>query len=309
MGQHTCAGPDGSSLLGFLASMGAFAALNRAWPDRNVRLSWKKEGKWNPVLQVDGPSSEDDIIDALYNELKKREINIIDENGKPAINTNKLTVITFRQQAEKLVCQASTNNRLDVDFLAAMAGEVEKRDGYLEDTALRTMSGSGGQNFLETMRVLVKRVGRDDIAEALFKPWRAKEARNMSLRYDPIEDRRYALRATDPSRESTVVSFPGANRLAVEALEYFPTFPKWKGLLTTGFAEKDIYWPIWSTPISTTTLRSLLLNGQIYNPERPESKAILRSIGVVAVFASSRISTGKYSRNFTPAKCLFRALV
>jgi hypothetical protein len=300
MGQHTCAGPDGSSLLGFLSSAGAFAALDRAWPDRNTRLSWKKEGgRWRPVLQVEGPSTEDDLVDALHDELKKRRIRVADEQGRPASNTNKLTVRAFRQQAESLVRQASAKDRLDVDFLAAMAGEVKARDGYLEDTALRTMSGVGHQNFLETMRVLVKGVGRDDIAEALFKPWRAREARNMSLRYDPIEDRRYALRATDPSGESTVVSFPGANRLAVEAIELFPTFPTGRGLLTTGFVGRDILWPIWEVPISVMTLRSLLLRREIYRPEGGATG--LKAVGVAAVFTSSRISTGKY-RNFSPAR-------
>jgi hypothetical protein len=53
------------------------------------------------------------------------------------------------------------------------------------------------------------------------------------------------------------------------------------------------------------TLRSLLLSREIYHPER---NAILRSIGVAAVFVSSRISTGEDRyRNFTPARCLFRA--
>jgi hypothetical protein len=236
MGQHTCTGPDGGNLLGFMSSVGAFAALDRAWPDRNVRLSWKNEGRWHPVLQVDGPSSEDDIIDALHNELKKRRISITDENGRLASNTNKLTIQAFRQQAESLVRLASTKSRLEADFLAAMMGEVEAGK-YLRDTALRTQSGAGHQYFLVTMRTLVEETSRDDIAGVLFAPWRTREARNMSLRYDPIEDRRYALRATDPGSES-VVSIPGANRLAVEAFEFFPTFPKGKDLLTTGFVEK-----------------------------------------------------------------------
>ena len=301
MGGHLCVGPDGSSLLGFLSVVGAFSALSRAWPERNVRVRWTKERGWRPVLMADGPSSDDGLVDALNGELRRRKIGITDENGALADNTNKLTVGAFRAQAERLMLESSIKDRRDIDFLAAVAGEVAYKQ-YIADTALRTLSGAGHQDFLGTMRNLVEKVGKDDIAATLFKTWRATESRKLSLRYDPLEDRRYALRATNPSdNENPPVSFPGANRLAVEALECFPTYPGTTRLWTTGFVQKEILWPLWESPVSLASLRSLLLRKQIYDPRsRAED---MRSIGVSAVFTSTRISTGgDRFRNFTPAK-------
>jgi hypothetical protein len=93
----------------------------------------------------------------------------------------------------------------------------------------------------------------------------------------------------------------GANRLAIEALPLFPTMPTSIGLATTAFqgsGRRGTYfiWPIWSVPIELNILRSLL--GQINSLKEDNNARIARD--VVAMYASARITTGKF-RNFTPA--------
>jgi hypothetical protein len=301
MTEHLCVGPEGDNLLGFLASVGALVTLDRIWQDGHVRLYWKKMVKWNPVIQVGMGTTEDEILDALYDELRKRKINITDGDGNLAENTNKITLTAFRRQAESRVQQATAEERFDADFVAAIAGEVLSKEDYVADTAFRTQSGVGHQNFLGIMRNLIKNTNKEDLRNSLFSRWKYVKARNMSLRYDPIEDRRYAYRASNPEREPPV-TMAGANRLAIEALVCFPTFPSGGKLLTTCFMENYVRWPIWERPISTCTLRSLLFRKELYQTEMLGN---LEAIGVPAIFFSARISTGgdRY-RNFTPASVL-----
>jgi hypothetical protein len=301
MTEHLCVGPEGDNLLGFLASVGALVTLDRMWQDGHVRLYWKKMVRWHPVIQVEVEATEDEMLDVLYDELKKRKINITDEDGNLAENTNKITLTAFRRQAESCVQQATVKERFDADFMAAIAGEALSKEDYVADTAFRTQSGVGHQNFLGIMRNLIEKTTKEDLRDALFSRWRYVKARNMSLRYDPIEDRRYAYRASNPEGELPV-TMPGANRLAIEALVCFPTFPSGGKLLTTCFKEKYVRWPIWERPITACTLRSLLLRKELYQPEMLDS---LEAIGVPVIYFSARISTGgdRY-RNFTPAGVL-----
>ena len=51
-------GPDGGKLLGFLAALGALAALTEAWPEREIRLSWTQRLVWRPVLGCLHPAAK-----------------------------------------------------------------------------------------------------------------------------------------------------------------------------------------------------------------------------------------------------------
>ena len=63
-------GLDGSNPLGFLAALGAFRTLTRAWTDRDVRLAWQKwSGRWTPFLSFTHAPSETDVVDTLQHLL------------------------------------------------------------------------------------------------------------------------------------------------------------------------------------------------------------------------------------------------
>src|SRR5690606_35990470 len=88
------------------------------------------------------------------------------------------------------------------------------------------------------------------------------EGRGMNLRWDPIDDRRYALRWENPSADPSK-TMRGANRLAIEALPLLPTMPINSRLGTTGFqgsGTRDTFftWPIWSVPLNMPVVASLL---------------------------------------------------
>jgi hypothetical protein len=41
MSEHVGTGPDGQNLLGFLASVGVLALIERSWPERRPRIRWE----------------------------------------------------------------------------------------------------------------------------------------------------------------------------------------------------------------------------------------------------------------------------
>ena len=91
----------------------------------------------------------------------------------------------------------------NAEFAAAyscdgLATELEK----IPDTAFRTLSGSGRQDLFPTLAQLQERTTARHLYRTLFTEWDYADER-LSLRYDPIEDRRYALRWGNPSNESS----------------------------------------------------------------------------------------------------------
>ena len=100
----------------------------------------------------------------------------------------------------------------------------------------------------------------------------------------------------------------GANRLAIEALPWLPTFPCDGDVRTRGFRRRtqrdlDFTWPIWDGWLGADTVRSLLGLAELYE-DRP-CRRDLEARGIAEVFRSRRIEG--YYRNFAPATaCLGR---
>jgi len=166
------------------------------------------------------------------------------------------------------------------------------------------MSGAGHQHFLYFMRKLIDETNTEHLREALFGPWRYRDPA-PSLRWDPEDDRRYALRWREPSTDP-LRTVRGANRLAFEALSLLPVIPTHTRAVTTGFTgqrSSNIFWtwPIWSRSLPLDVTRSLLSLSTLVTENEANSHAELTARGIVAVFRSQRISIGKY-RNFTPAQ-------
>jgi hypothetical protein len=198
-----------------------------------------------------------------------------------------------------------SRDRTWADFVAAFGSEATaSEEGVIQDTALRTMSGAGHQHFLKTMRDLVQNTAAEHLRKALFEPWRYEDPK-PSLRWDPADDRRYALRWNEPSGDP-IRTVRGANRVAIEALPLLPAMPVGTRLETTGFrgrSSRDTFWtwPIWSAPLTVDAVRSVLALRQLQEdpPPRPE----LAAMGVNEVYRSQRLTVGKY-RNFAPAQAV-----
>ncbi len=299
-------GLDGGNPLGFLAALGTFRAISLAWSERAIRMHWRPiDGLWRPVLQGIGADETEAFLDGLNAALKAMR-------DQPALTfARDLTVDTktFRSQAEIARNASHSGDRRNADFIAAFGCEATPRtergqEGKIQDTALRTMSGTGDQHFLGFMCKLIEETGPDHLATALFHEWRYTDP-GPSLRWDPNDDRRYALRWGNPGNSSKypIATVRGANRLAIEALPLMPTAPVGRRLETTGFTQRRgegalWTWPIWTPALPLDAVRSLLSSADLQVPEPDRRRLATR--GVAEIFRCQRLTVGKY-RNFSTA--------
>jgi hypothetical protein len=219
----------------------------------------------------------------------------------------------YREHAAGFLAAAGHAEREALDMLAAFGSDACRRrnSDTIDPTPFCFASGSGHQNFLDTVRQLIDRVTAARVYETLFEPWSYRDER-LSLRWDPVEDRRYALLDRDPSDDRAHTVWM-ANLLAYRALALFPTAPTGRGLAATGWLEEDeerrrrrwFTWPLWDSPVGLDVVRSLLGVREI-SDRRPDCD-VLGARGIVAVYRAERIEVGSppnYKLNFSPARAV-----
>jgi hypothetical protein len=297
-------GLDGSNPLAFLAALGTLRAATLLDPQTTPHLSWHVEdGAWRPVLRLSLPVEQADWVDRLATWLNAQQDCPVRSLG-PDLT---LPVETYRAAALQAQAEADPQHRIAADFLAAFASDqvqsqvAGKPSGLVADTALRTMSGAGHQHFLAFMKDLAGLTTVADLQASLFDPW-AYQDPGPSLRWDPGDDRRYALRWRQPSGDP-LRTMRGANRLAVEALPLLPVTPVRGRMETTGFTQvrgRGTWWrwPIWEGRLTLDVTRSLLSHPDLQTIEPNRDR--LLALGVMEIFASQRFTFGKL-RNFSPA--------
>lgn len=225
------------------------------------------------------------------------------------------TELEYRAIAEPLMQSACSSNRMPLDMLAAFCGagclhesSTKRKDGKLASTPFAFISGGGHQDFLGTVAELLKCTSPQHVASTLFSPW-TYEDEGLSMRWDPAEDRRYALMDRDPTAsDNKPRTVWVANLLAYRALAILPSVPARRGLAAVGWShDKDgelfFTWPLWSHPVGPDTIRSLLLLADLHL-EVP-SRTVLHARGVQAAFRSRRIRVGtgaNFKINFSPAR-------
>jgi len=291
-------GLDGSNPLGFLAAVGLLRIAALEDEPGDWRMEWSLSGAaWMPVLTANRPVTKRALIDLLSSALHS--------DSAPEFSFSKNLNIPageFREVAEDAKRNASLSNRRFADFIASFGCDSTTVDNgsSIRDTALRTMSGAGHQHFLGTMRELASKTKDSDLRRSLFEQWDYADEK-LGLRWDPAEDRRYALRWGNPSGDATR-TMHGANRLAIESLPLLPAAPVGRKLKTTGFSKHDratrFSWPIWVRPMRLDATRSLLAHARIQDSLL--DRRTLRSMGVAEVYRSERITVGKF-RNLTQA--------
>ena len=215
----------------------------------------------------------------------------------------------FRTAAEGFVCRATPGDRAAVDLAAAFGSDgcFDERSRRIEATPFCFVTGSGHQYFLATVGELMGRVDAARVAAALFEPWRYEDEK-LSLRWDPAEDRRYALMWADPtSAGNEARTVWAANLLAYHGLRLLPGIPGARHLAATGFRRTgrklSFTWPLWDAPASLDTVRSLL-SCHALQEEAPDREQ-LAAIGVAEVLRSERIQVGTpplHKINFAPSQ-------
>lgn len=293
-------GLDGANPLGFLAALGTLRTLSESKAYGTVKMFWQAAGTWVPVIATDTPCTEETLVETLLTALSAGE------GLEPFTLGEDLNVSpeVFRAYALS-VCQRSTaSSRRAVDFVAAFGCDGVAEENVIKDCELRTMSGAGHQHFLGFMRQLMQTTTREHLRTALLARW-SYEDDGPSMRWDPEDDRRYALRWKEPSRDK-VQTVRGANCLAVQGLSLLSSVPTGHGLRTTGFSGLRVRntfwsWPIWVLPIAMDAVRSLLAYPSLAAPS--PNAAHLSRLGVAQVFRSQRLTVGKF-RNFAPARAV-----
>jgi len=213
----------------------------------------------------------------------------------------------YREHAMRFLEGCGVASRMPADLLAAFASDacVEGKERQVAATPFCFTTGSGHQYFLDTVRQLMKEVTTEGVRSALFEPWTYSDEK-LSLRWDPIEDRRYALMDRDPTasdNKSRTVWM--ANLLAYRALALFPSAPGRQRLETTGWSALGEFftWPIWENAADPDTIRSLMLLCDL--GAKVPDRGVLRDRGVAAIFRSQRVKVGTAANikiNFGPAR-------
>lgn len=217
------------------------------------------------------------------------------------------TIAEFRERAASIRTNARFADRTSVDLLASFGAEIDgAEDERIAPTPFCFITGSGHQWFLDTVRQLMAVVSETKMREALFEPWTYSDEK-LTMRWDPADDRRYALMDRDPTAsDNKSATVWMANLLAYRALTFFPCVSGPHRLLAAGWAQGlDCFtWPMWGQPLSHHTIRSLLQH-RAFGEEQPAAyRRELRSRGVAAIFRSYRLQVGNpplHKINFTPA--------
>ena len=216
----------------------------------------------------------------------------------------------FRDMVAALVSSDDPFDREALEMLAGFASDAcLDRNGRLAATPFEFTTGSGHQFFLDSVRKLVASVSPDGVREALFGPWRYRDE-GLSMRWDPVEDRRYALLDRDPTAlDNKPRTVWMANLLAYHALALFPVAPRGRELVAAGWSQTaaglTFTWPIWESLLPLDAVRSLLWLPELVE-ERPDGSA-LRARGAAAVYRAQRIEVGEGANrklNFSPARAL-----
>ena len=310
--EHRLEGLEPENLLAFLALLGVLRALEETDKEWFPKVAWTvNKPPVRPALRVYGPNvTSDDIVakvaEGLNNLASHHDFDgSKDLNFKPETATNKLIA-------------ASKEHRYIADLWSALVSNAAiSRDGRkVEPTPLCLLHGQGHQHFLERLDLVPRRKcppdrgrGRgkirvsehDCLYEALFIPWHREDATD-SFRWDPNEDVRYALRATNPTNRATKEKTQhGANRLAAIGLSVLTVVPERKlnrvflnvlGGRRGNRRRFAFCWPIWIHPISLAAICALL------NHPKLTDMYVQRMLGIYEYRCAQKISSGRYM-NFT----------
>ena len=295
-------GLDGTNPLGFLAALGLFHVVDAASVTGQTRLQWNPGGgTWIPALIGSNLSQEsllDMVTSSLSSDIQLHPVHLLNllSTDDPSERTSLF---------EKQIHEACMTDRIDVDWLSALASDI------IPSSAINQLQTTRRDYHYGNLTSIISRTTPDHLRRAIFSPWDyADPLDNQSLHIEPSEDRRHAHQwnkpAGDPDRK-TSGGMLGANRLAIEAFVLFTSLPHGDALHTIGFTGQRSTntrwtWPIWNVPLPISVVRSLpTLKGLQDEVINVEVCARMSLRGIVAVYRTSRILVGK-TPNFTPAQ-------
>ena len=316
--KYRLAGLEPDNLLAFLALLGLLRTLEEVRPASRPRVRWAVDSlPIRPVLQVTEWLTEDELLADVAHGLSE----LARSHDFGQFRDLKLTP----DEASGRLRAAAAEGRYRADLWAALTSDgavrVKGNARQVEPTPLCLLFGQGHMHFLSRLASIPqqatppargRRSAKTEISdavclrEALFHVWMRPDA-TASFRWDPHEDVRYALRATDPTDAKTKEKTQhGANRLAAVGLSALTVVPRSSSAggthlaLLGGSHERNGYfftWPIWRHPISLAAIRALLSHPRL------DDWTVRDALGIVERRRTRRISVGKFM-NFTRAEPL-----
>ena len=238
---HRLDGLEPDNLLAFLALLGLLRTLEEAHPAWRPRIAWTVDAPpVRPVLKLSDALTKEAVVSATASGLTRLALR---HEFEPFRDVK----LSPEEASEKLRA-AARSDRYTADLWAALASDAAVRErnkaAEVEPTPLCLLFGQGHQHFLERLSAVPReatppprRLNRrkssvteaECLTEALFAPWTRPDATH-SFRWDPHEDVRYALRATDPTDSKTKETTQhGANRLAAVGLSVLTVIPRRRG--------------------------------------------------------------------------------
>lgn len=302
-------GIDGTNPQGFMAGLGVLRALaDRRDPNGpQPCLRWSESDDWR--ARIEGVAGIDQLADLLKADLEtyanEPALQIAYEKGgarkRPGEKASQHDLKPPKQLQGELYRELRGRRSRTSRLMAAFGTEVvQDNNGNMKPTALHFTAGQ--QQFLKMVVALREGLTRQHLVEALEGPWRF-DAPLPSLSWSGRGAVRYALRASDPSKEKRG-SCPGAEWLAFLGLSFFPCVPR-SGVRTRGvvggWKDSRFTWPLWTSFASEFGIRALLRRPALSEMPGPARRAL--SIELVCQSAIERSDQGGYG-SFTPAALL-----
>jgi hypothetical protein len=292
-------GLDGTNPLGFLAALGVFCLLSKE--NSSLTMAWQlADCTWRPNLFGNKvPLTQ--LGTELHDAIAKLDKSVWSFDKKLPFAAARL-----RQEACNAVGSASITERGLADEVASLGVEcwVDK-DGDFEATSFcMVRSGdSTGQGLLAYGKRVLETTTESQLQQAVSSEWMYEDDQ-CAFRWDPGEDRGYALQWRNPSKVGAL-SIKGGNCLALLGMRLFSAIPSNRKAETVAFGLKQpkqssFTWPIWMYPVNLDVATSLLCLADLQE-ERP-SRSVLHGRGIAAAYRSERIMTSTYYANFTPSR-------
>jgi hypothetical protein len=293
------AGVDGSNPLGFLAALG----LLRVVP--GIKLGFSEDGTFQAF--VDGfDKSMSDLATLIVADAEAAASETAPwrftytkaatkKQGPQEVADLKPPPDEFKKFLATCVDAWLMGNDEAAAYAAAYATDVAvDGNGNTKPTAFHFTAAQ--QTFLGVV---------EDIRASLTQEWVEKslgeahsERRGSNLRWNPSAERNWALMANNPNEDGTLVDAP-LEWLAFRGLTLLPTFPRGSTIITTGVIGRDDHktftWPLWSSPASLPTARSVI---QIDWTGSPTERAMR---GIFAICRSTIRRTSQGFGNFGPS--------
>lgn len=329
------AGPDGGTLLGFLASVGALVAFTRLYAAKRVTLRWEQSLGWRGRILIDGQPLVPEQIQALHSGLTEATVrgSFTLRKGTDGGVYATITQIEVDDATRFLETALEADPHAGQQSCAMLTGWLADQpdEESASSSRLCALTGGSQQNFLETAlhlsgfhpkekERLQRATTSDHLRSTLLEVWQFKEPM-PGCRWEAQEDRHSALRHARSNQKhqaernlkredynGLVCTQRGANRLGIEAMACFPLIPGSRRAETTGFRydkeenRHEFTWPVWECPLTLESIRVLVAHPEL-TKERPSCQKLI-PLGVSNVFRSTRVTKGKGQVSFTIAQAL-----